>query len=128
MGCFSGSTRRVVVHPRPTQSLLQRSWILFLPGDSYKTRPLFLIAHAQGLEISDLMVRATLINASAQSFTGVFSDVAQTLLMTTSPSSAAPLSGSIQETTRRLVARPTSIQIVQATMGVLLAVVIAVYL
>ncbi|KAJ7221481.1 hypothetical protein GGX14DRAFT_429821 [Mycena pura] len=89
---------------------------------------LFLIAHAQGLEISDLMVRATLINASAQSFTGVFSDVAQTLLMTTAPSSAAPLSGSIQEATRRLVTRPTSIRIVQATMGVLLAVVIAVYL
>ncbi|KAF8185297.1 hypothetical protein K438DRAFT_1974009 [Mycena galopus ATCC 62051] len=87
----------------------------------------FLIAHAQNLDVSALLQPATLLNASEATFPGVFSEVAQALLMETAPPSAATLSGSVQNTVSQLVARPTSIRIVQATISILLAVVLAVF-
>ncbi|KAJ7820218.1 hypothetical protein B0H14DRAFT_3472443 [Mycena olivaceomarginata] len=88
---------------------------------------LFLIAHAQQLDILDLMDRTTLLNASTASFPPLFSELAQALFMTTPPPSASPLAGMVQNPTWQLVARPTSIRIVQAAMSVLLGVVVAVY-
>ncbi|KAJ7861859.1 hypothetical protein B0H14DRAFT_3616021 [Mycena olivaceomarginata] len=87
----------------------------------------FLIAHAQQLDILDLMDHATLLNASTALFPPLFSELAQVLFMTTPPPSASPLAGMVQNPTWQLVARPTSIQIVQAAMSVLLGVVVAVY-
>jgi hypothetical protein len=77
--------------------------------------------------VIDLMEPATLLAASTASFPGLFSEFAQVVLMTPPPPSTAPLSGSIESTTREIVARPTSIRIVQAAMSVLLAVVVVVY-
>jgi hypothetical protein len=88
---------------------------------------LFLIAHAQQLDILDLMDRATLLNASTASFPPLFSELMQALFMTTPPPSASPLAGMVQNPTWQLVTRPTSIQIVQTAMSVLLGVVVAVY-
>ncbi|KAJ6595192.1 hypothetical protein DFH09DRAFT_1305869 [Mycena vulgaris] len=87
-----------------------------------------LLTHAQNASLSALMDTAALLNATAQSFPGIFSDVAQTLLMTTPPSASTPLSGAVQNITRQLVARQTSVRIAQVTLSVLLAIVLAVYL
>ncbi|KAJ7181339.1 hypothetical protein C8R43DRAFT_1116720 [Mycena crocata] len=88
---------------------------------------LFLIAHAQHRNISDFMEPGTLLNASVESFPGVFADVAQALLMSAAPASSAPLPGTVERVVRQLVARPTSVRIAQATMSLLLILVIAVY-
>ncbi|KAJ7112086.1 hypothetical protein C8R44DRAFT_882494 [Mycena epipterygia] len=88
----------------------------------------FLIGHGQNVSAPDLMNPSTLMNASAETFPGVFSDVAQALLVKTAPTSAAPLSGTVKNVTRQLVARETSVRIAQAALSVLLAAVVGVYL
>jgi hypothetical protein len=89
---------------------------------------LFLIAHGHNSTFPDLMDTATLLNASAGAFPTVFSSVAQALFMPAAPITSAPLSGTIENSTRQLVATPTSIRIAQATLSVLLFALLAVYL
>ncbi|KAJ7716309.1 hypothetical protein B0H16DRAFT_1890221 [Mycena metata] len=88
---------------------------------------LFLIAHGHNSTFPDLMDTATLLNASAGAFPRVFSSVAQALFLPAAPTTSAPLLGTVQNTTRQLVATPTSIRIAQATLGVLLFALLAVY-
>ncbi|KAJ6543047.1 hypothetical protein B0H19DRAFT_1172654 [Mycena capillaripes] len=87
----------------------------------------FLIGHTLNVSAPELMNTGTLMNASSTTFPGVFSDIVQSLLMTPAPSSAAPLPGNIQYTTRQLVASQTSVRIAQAALSVLLATVVGVY-
>jgi hypothetical protein len=89
---------------------------------------LSLIAHGHNSTIPDLMDTATLLNACVGAFPRVFSSVAQALFMIAAPITSVPLSGTIQNITRQLVATPTSIRIAQATLSVLLVVLLAVYL
>ncbi|KAJ7620921.1 hypothetical protein B0H17DRAFT_1151880 [Mycena rosella] len=104
------------------------AWSLFQDSAVCDCDPwLFLLAHARNSSIVELTDTATLLNASENTFPGVFSDAAQALFMGTPATSTAPLLGVMETRGRQLVARPTSIRVAQGALSLLMALVIAVY-
>ncbi|KAJ7683079.1 hypothetical protein B0H17DRAFT_1205323 [Mycena rosella] len=104
------------------------AWSLFQDSAVCDCDPwLFLLAHARNSSIVELTDTATLLNASENTFPGVFSDAAQALFMGTPATSTALLLGVMETRGRQLVARPTSIRVAQGALSLLMALVIAVY-
>ncbi|KAJ6626535.1 hypothetical protein B0H10DRAFT_1998722 [Mycena sp. CBHHK59/15] len=90
----------------------------------------YLVGHGQNVNETQLMDAGVLANASRVSFTEIFSDAAQSLLMSAPPAAAAAASiaGFVDVTAPWLMARVASIRIAQAALSVLAAVALAVYL
>jgi hypothetical protein len=87
----------------------------------------FLVGHAQNVNQTQLLDSATLMNTSQLTFAGVWSDLAQTILMG-APSSAQSVPGEATVIVPQLVARPTSVRIAEGALALLIAVTLAVYL
>ncbi|KAJ6546639.1 hypothetical protein DFH09DRAFT_1367184 [Mycena vulgaris] len=89
----------------------------------------YLVGHGQNVTQVQLMDAGTLANTSRVTFSQVWSDLAQSLLMTadSSTSSSASVVGEVTITASQLVARSASVRIAQAALAVLLAVTLAVY-
>ncbi|KAJ7614948.1 hypothetical protein FB45DRAFT_1064567 [Roridomyces roridus] len=88
---------------------------------------LFLVAHGQNLSAPQLLDSATLLNATKNTFPGVFSSIAAELLMGDAPPGTPFLQGSVHRATEQLVARGTSVRIAQVALSVLLAALVGVY-
>ncbi|KAJ7795883.1 hypothetical protein B0H14DRAFT_95785 [Mycena olivaceomarginata] len=87
----------------------------------------FLVGHAQNVNQTQLLDSATLMNTSQLTFAGVWSDLAQTVLMG-APSSAQSVPGEATVIVPQLVARPTSVRIAEGALALLIGVTLAVYL
>ncbi|KAJ6540342.1 hypothetical protein B0H19DRAFT_1381528 [Mycena capillaripes] len=87
----------------------------------------YLVSHAQNVTQMQLMDGQTLMNTTQLTFAGVWSDLAQALLMVDASSSPASVPGQVTILASQLVARPTSVRVSQAALAVLIAVTLAVY-
>ncbi|KAF7295558.1 hypothetical protein MIND_01095800 [Mycena indigotica] len=87
----------------------------------------FLLAHAQNLTLAQLGNDNILLNASRSTYSGLWTDFAQTKLMNTSPASSERLLGQVATTSSQLVARQASVRIAQAALAVLVVVAVIVF-
>jgi hypothetical protein len=90
-------------------------WIVWGNSDNLATDecdcdPWFhLLVHAQNVTMDQLTDAATLINTTQLTFPGVWSDLAQPLLLVNPSSSVESVSGEVTVVTFQLVSRPRSV-------------------